>query len=189
MQRTTLTLLFVVASATTAVAEPPAPARAPTARAFHLDLEVDPTAYAFSGFSAHVGLGWRAVRLDLGTYGMDVPEFFHGNEGWDASFTGAGAKLQWFPFAAQRGFYVDVSGGAARQRVELRATGAASTETVWSVGADAGYRFTLPHRFYVTPWAGFSVDLNADDVMLDGRRYAKIALVPFAAVHLGYRFR
>jgi hypothetical protein len=192
MQRTPITILFVLASASASAERapeaPPAPSRA-TPRALHLDLEVDPTAYAFSGFSVHAGVGWRALRLDLGAYGMDIPGFFHGNEGWDASFVGAGAKLQWFPFSDQRGFYVDVSAGVSRERVELRATGATATETVSALGADAGYRVSLPHGFYATPWAGFSVNLNADDVMLDGQRYTKKAIVPFAAVHLGYRFR
>jgi len=191
MKLTTLTTLIALASTAPALADQPGPEAGTAAEAspFHLDLEVDPTAYAFSGFSVHVGLGWRDIRLDLGTFGMDIPEFFHGNEGWSASFAGAGAKLQWFPLATQHQLFVDVSGGVSRQRVELRATGASSSETAWAAGLDAGWRFLLPYGFYATPWAGVSVDFDADDVMLDGQRYQKRAVVPFAAVHLGYRFR
>jgi hypothetical protein len=160
-----------------------------TRESFHLDLEVDPTAYVFGGYSGHVGLGWKQLRLDLGVYAMDLPELLHGNEGWDASFDGAGAKLQWFPFAEQRGAFVDVAGGATRQRVTLRETGASRRDTVFGVGMDAGWRFLLPNRFYATLWGGIAYGLNSEDVMLDGKTFTKSHFVPFAAVHLGYRFR
>ena len=155
----------------------------------HLDIEVDPTAYVLSGYSVHVGAGWKHIRLDLGVYAMDLPELLHGNPGWDASFDGAGAKLQWFPFASQRGGYVDISAGVARQRVTLRETGASRRDTSFGAGIDFGYRFVLPYNFYVTPWAGLSYDFNAGDVMLDGHTYEKTKWIPFAAVHLGFRFR
>ena len=113
----------------------------------------------------------------------------HGNDGWDASFDGAGAKLQWFPFAEQQGAFIDVSGGVSRQKVALQSNGASQRDNVFGVGVDAGYRFSLPYSFYVTPWAGVSYDINAKDVMLDGHTYKKSKLMPFAAVHVGFRFR
>lgn len=177
-------VLAVLSTTTLAAAEPPAV----TGR-YHLDVEVDPTAYAFSGYSLHVGAGYEHLRLDLGVYGLEVPAFLHGNEGWDAEFTGAGAKLQWFPFAAQRGLFVDVSGGVTRQRVTLEETGASRRDTVVGAGLDAGWRFALPYRFYVTPWAGVGYDFNADDVMIGGKTFTRSKLVPFAAVHVGFRFR
>lgn len=173
---------------TPALAEPSA-GEPTTPAPYHLDVEVDPTAYAFSGYSVHVGLGYRRVRLDLGIYAMDLPRFFHGNDGWDAAFHGAGAKVQWFPLAEQRGLFVDVSGGVSRERVTLEATGASRTDSVFGIGIDAGWRFALPYNFHVTPWAGVSYGIDADDVMLDGETFAKRKLVPFAAVHVGYRFR
>lgn len=172
---------------TTASAEAP-PAETHT-RAFHLDVEVDPTAYILSGYSVHAGIGYKRVRLDLGVFAMDLPQMVHGNEGWDAAFDGAGAKLQWFPLAEQRGLWVDASIGVSRRTATLVETGASDRETMVGVGIDAGYRFALPYNLYVTPWAGLSRDLSETDVMLDGKRFTKSAWTPFAAVHIGYRFR
>lgn len=164
------------------------PASAPSSP-LHLDVEVDPTAYVFSGWSVHAGIGWRNVRLDLGTYAMDLPEFFHGNDGWDASFDGAGAKLQYFPLATQEKLFLDASAGVSRQKMELRETGSSAHQTSFGIGIDAGWRFALPYHFYVTPWAGISYDLGVPDVMLDGKQFKMSHWTPFAAVHLGYRFR
>jgi hypothetical protein len=155
----------------------------------HLDMEVDPTAYVLRGYSVHVGIGWKHARLDLGSYGMDVPEAFHGNEGWHASFLGAGAKLQWFPFAAQRGAFIAVGGGVMRQRIVLHETQEASRDTATAAGVELGWRFPLPRGLYVTPWAGVSFSPGASDVMVSGRTFHNKQVLPFAAVHLGYQFR
>lgn len=181
-------LALLVSLPGTAAAEAPAPEPAP-ASPFHLDVEVDPTAYAFSGYSVHVGPGYKHLRLDLGIFAMDLPEFFHGNAGWNASFAGAGAKLQWFPLREQRALFVDVSGGVSRQTVTWRETGASRTDTGVDIGVSAGWRFALPYRFYATPWIGLSYDLASSDVMLDGHTFDKPKVFPFAAVHVGYRFR
>ncbi|MCB9564478.1 MAG: hypothetical protein H6709_17620 [Kofleriaceae bacterium] len=191
---TTLALILSIVAAAAAAAAPAragtettTAAAAPAAPAAHLDLEVDPTAYVFGGFSVHLGLGWGHLRLDLGAYGMDVPRWFHGNDGFDAHFDGAGAKLQWFPRAAQRGAFVDVSTGWVRQHVARG--GASARNDALGVGVDAGWRFALPADFYVTPWAGVGYQLGADDVMLDGHTFHNRAITVFAAVHVGYSFR
>src|SRR5262245_36496062 len=53
----------------------PAPSRALDPR-FHADVEIDPTAYVLGGYSLHVGLGWRRVRVDLGAFAMTLPGAF-----------------------------------------------------------------------------------------------------------------
>jgi hypothetical protein len=193
-------LTFIAAATITMLVASPArtePLPAPNASVIddgaqshvYVDLEVDPTAYLMSGYSLHVGVGWTHFRLDLGVYGMDIPSFAHGNPGWDVTFDGAGAKLQWFPLAEQRGLFVDISGGLARQRVTLAASGASHRDTDLAAGASAGWRFMLPRGFYASPWAGLNYTFDGADVMLDGERFKTTRLVPFAAVHLGVRFR
>jgi hypothetical protein len=176
------TLLALTSAAAIARAEVSEPA-------LHLDLEVDPTAYLMSGYSLHAGVGWRRLRVDLGAYAMDVPGFLHGNDGFDASFAGAGAKLQYFPLAAQRGLFVDVGFGVSRREVVRADTGATASDVVTSLGASAGYRFGLPYGFYATPWAGINVDLDHRELTVDGRTFAMSRVTPFAAIHVGYRFR
>lgn len=156
---------------------------------FHLDLETDPTAFAFRGFSLHLGLGYRHVRLDLGTYGMDVPSFAEKNDGFTSSFSGAGAKLQVFPFAEQRGAFFGIDGGVNRLRAEDHATGDVGKQTQVSAGVNGGYRFSLPFGLYVTPWLGVSRAFGADRMTVGGRTYEPQKVLVFPAVHVGMRFQ
>src|SRR5882724_10999675 len=116
---TLLSRCFVTAAlsasiASTAAAAPDPEPAAPQASPFHADVEVDPTAYVLDGDSIHVGLGYRQFRLDLGVFALALPQFAHGDDGFDVSFGGFGAKLQWFPLAEQRGLVVGVDGGYTR---------------------------------------------------------------------------
>ena len=161
----------------------------PVSEAFHADAEVDPTAYVFGGYSVHVGLGYRNLRLDVGAFAMDLPEFVHGNDGFDASMNGFGLKLHYFPFAEQRGAFVGVDAGLVRILVRREGTSLASQQTQLSTGVHAGYRFLLPANLYVTPWIGVSRGFNVRDVTLGDATFDSNPLSVFPAVHLGYRFR
>lgn len=182
--------LSLLLSAPAALAEPaPGPPIQPVSEAFHADAEVDPTAYVFNGYSVHVGLGYRRLRLDLGAFAMDVPGFVHGNDGFKASMNGYGLKLQYFLFAEQRGAFVGVDGGLARALVRREGTDLASVQTQLSLGVNAGYRFQLPANLYVTPWIGVSRGFNVRDITLGDATYESNPITLFPAVHLGYRFR
>lgn len=179
-----VTLTILASSAGAEEATPPAPGAA-----FHADVEVDPTAYALAGHSLHVGLGYRHARLDLGAFAMDLPSWAHGNEGYDVSFHGFGAKLQVFPFAEQRGLFLGVDGGVSRLLARRQGTDLASQQLQGSMGVHLGYRIALPADFYVTPWIGVSYQLGRKDVTLAGAAFHQSPLNVFPAVHLGYRFR
>jgi hypothetical protein len=157
--------------------------------AFHADVELDPVAYALDGSSIHVGLGWRRFRLDLGNFAMAMPRIVHGNEGFDVSFYGYGAKLQWFPRSEQRGPFVGIDAAAIRARIDRRDMDAGARQLLGVVGAHLGYRIALPAGFYATPWIGVGYQLGARDVTLGGATYEASPLTVFPAVHLGYRFR
>jgi hypothetical protein len=155
----------------------------------HLDVEVDPTAYLLNGYSAHLGVGWERLRLDLGAFAADVPRFLHGNAGFSTTFHGYGAKLQLFLAAEQAGPFVGVEGQRAHQQVRLDGTGLSSRQVTWSAGVDAGWRFTLGRRLYLTPWVGLQYSPGARDVTLDGRTFRSHAWTVYPAVHVGYRFQ
>lgn len=180
------TLAASLASATTtpAHAEPAAPQEA-----FHADFEIDPTAYVLSGFSLHVGLGWRKFRLDLGNYAMALPQFLHGSDDFDASFSGYGAKLQWFPFAEQRGLFVGVDAGVTRARFDRKDSDLSARQVTLGAGAQVGYRLPLAAGFYATGWIGVSYGFGSEDVTLGGATFESNPITVFPAIHLGYQFR
>jgi hypothetical protein len=167
----------------------PEPEAEADANRFHADAEIDPTAYVLGGYSLHVGLGWDRARLDLGAFALDVPEFVHGNEDFEASFNGYGLKVQYFFFAEQRGLFAGIDGAVIRALVRRRGTELASLDTQVSAGVNAGYRIELGAGFYVTPWLGVGAVFGADDVTLAGETFEQSPWLVFPAIHLGYRFR
>jgi hypothetical protein len=155
---------------------------------FHADFEVDPTAYVFQGHSLHVGLGWKKVRLDLGAFALALPDALTGNDDFSVAFDGYGVKLQYFPFAEQRGAFVGVDAGVARPFVRRKGTDLASRRTEYSAGINFGWRFVFFERFYATTWLGLSRTLARAPVTLAGSTYEGNSITIFPAVHLGYRF-
>jgi hypothetical protein len=176
--RTTLLVLGLLVSHT-AAADP----------ALHADAEVDPTAYALSGNSLHVGIGYRAWRLDVGNFGLALPRWVHGNDDFDVAFDGYGLKLQRFLFAEQRGLFVGVDAGVVRTVVERRGTDLAARDLQLNAGVAAGYRFAIHDRFYATAWLGVGRVFGARTVTLDGARFEPQRTTVFPAIHVGYRFR
>lgn len=169
------TLLLLLAFSRDARAEAP-----------RFDVEVDPTAYALGGYSLHVGVDWKRLRLDLGAFAMDVPEAIHGNEGFDASFDGYGAKLELFPFA-ESGAFVGVGAGINRSLVQLQGSDLASRDSRLSVGVHVGWRLDVVAGFYVKPWLGLDYTFDGSDVQLGDRNFENQHLQLFPAIHLGYR--
>lgn len=159
-----------------------------SAKPFHFDLETDPTAFIFRGYSLHVGLGWNRVRLDLGVYAMDVPGFVESNASFESSFRGAGVKLQLFLLEEQKGLFVGVDAGLAHLRADLQGSAHHGSQNQLSTGVNAGWRFALPHGLYATPWLGVGYALDTEDMKIGEKTYRPNPLTIFPAVHLGYRF-
>jgi hypothetical protein len=176
--KTLALLASLLLSATISAADP-----------FHADVEIDPTAYALDGNSVHVGIGTGRFRVDLGNFAEHLPQFFHGHDGFDVSFDGFGMKLQAFLSDDQSGWFAGVDGGELRVLAQRRGTDLADRQRQLSVGVHAGYRFTLPDGFYVTPWLGVGYDFGARDATLAGSTFHSDAISVFPAVHLGFRFR
>jgi len=166
-----------------------APAACSSEQRFHADLELDPTAYVLDGFSLHAGLGWRRLRLDLGVFGLTVPEFVHRQRDFDVAFDGYGVKLQYFPFAEQRGAFVGIDGAYSRSTIRLEGSQLSAEDHQFALGANAGVRIDLVGDLYLTPWLGVAYAFGADDVTLDGKTFSGRPLIIFPALHLGFRLR
>jgi hypothetical protein len=187
---TTCTLLAFAPDATAqpALASEGPPAASVTPARLHVDAEVDPTAYVLSGYSLHLGLGWRRVRLDLGAFAMALPGFAVSNDAFDVSFHGFGAKLQVFPFAEQRGGFVGIDSALAWQLAQRSEGDLAATTRQVTLGVNVGWRFMLGEHLYVTPWVGVSRAFGARDVTLAGSTYQPQKVLVFPAIHVGYKF-
>jgi hypothetical protein len=176
-----LALLTTAALLSPAAADVPADLRA--------DAEIDPTAYALGGYSLHVGAGAGRVRVDLGAFALDVPDFVHGNDGFSSSFHGYGAKLQVFASPARRGAFAGIGLGLVEQTVRRDGSASAAFDTQGSIDLHVGWRFELPAQLYATAWIGGGRTIGEDDLVVDGEAFDQSPWTVFPAVHLGYRLR
>lgn len=190
----TATAALAAILATSAIAAPASAAESaartakPASSGLHLDLETDPTAFVFRGYSLHAGVGYDHLRLDVGAYAMDLPGFMESNKGFESSFRGAGAKLQLFLFDEQKGGFVGIDSGISHLRVDLAGTDHHASQNQVSTGVNLGWRFALPYGLYATPWLGISYSFGANEMTVDGNGYHPNAVTFFPAVHVGYRF-
>lgn len=158
-----------------------------TARA-QVEVEADPIAYVLDGYSGHLAYVFNPVRVSVGVFGVDVPEFFHGNEGWALSSRGATMKVDYL-IPNLGGFFVGLDTGYQRATLTLESTSASEDQDVFGVGARTGYRVTFPGTgFYLVPWVSVSYLFNPDDVVLDGETFEQGSVQVFPTVHLGWQF-
>jgi hypothetical protein len=160
----------------------------PSVATSQVEVEVDPIAYAASGFSLHVAKVLGSVRLNVGTFGADVPSWFHGNEGWASTMRGAGVKLDHVG-ATSTGFFVGVEGGYMRMDYRLLSEGETVKRDVVGVGVRGGYRLPLGGRgLYMAPWVGVGYNFDGPAVEVGGEEFERSPISIFPTVHIGWRF-
>lgn len=180
MNRLLTALATLAFCATSAVAAPEAPLKAT------LDVELDPIAYALAGHSVHSGVRFGAWRVDLGAFGLDVPEALHGQAGFEQSFSGFGIKLDYRPFTGLRGLFFGLQLNLVREAVRHVESNITATQRVLMGGPRVGYQIDLGAGFYLTPWVGLEVALTERAQTIAGAPFEPGRIVPFPTVHLGY---
>ncbi len=157
----------------------------------HMEIEIDPIAYAMHGFSLHGIYNINRFRLDFGAYGIEYPGELKGNNGYSTMTRGLGIKGNYL-IKSIKGMYAGVDCGFAANNVTARESMKNDMGHSISMGIHAGYRiFLFPKQpgflsgLYVTPWAGVSYDHIIDKVKFSGYKQNNIGY--FATFHIGYR--
>ncbi|AEF56285.1 hypothetical protein [Marinomonas posidonica] len=156
-------------------------------QAMAFDVEVDPFAYALSGHSVHFGFGENNFRFDIGLFGADIPEAFHGNENYEQEFTGYGVKLDYL-FGRYEGLFVGIEAQTSEYKYTLKSTKENTTRTQTSFGPRIGYRIMYSKNMTITPWLGIDFNLEHDDIVLSGEKFESSTVSLFPTVHLGWKF-
>ena len=158
------------------------------------ELEVDPIAYLLKGYSLHGIYHRNHLRFDVGVYGIEPPEFAHGNEGFTVKNQGVGIKVNYL-FKDVQGFYAGLDGGFGSTQATFKKTEEKDTGHSYSLDVHAGYRiFPFLHAegflkgFYLNPWAGFGYDFIYDKVKMSSQPFKQSKTTFFPTIHLGYRF-
>lgn len=154
------------------------------------EVEADPLAYIVNGFSAHVArnLGESRMRLQLGVFGADVPDWLHGEDDFDLRVRGVTMKVDYFLAERSRGLFIGMDADYSRLRYRLQETRVATQRNLLGVGPRAGYRLEIGQNLYATAWVSVRYLFNADDVTVSDKRFSQDRYAIFPAVHVGWRF-
>lgn len=160
----------------------------PSRAAAQVEVEVDPLAYALNGFSLHVAKILGVTRLNVGTFGIDIPHLLHGNDGWSSRMRGVGVKWDYLG-SNPDGFFVGLEGGYMRTEYTLDAAAASEKRNVVGMGVRGGYRIPLGRSgLYVVPWAAVSYNLHGDDVVVGSEAFDRSRVAIYPLFHIGWRF-
>jgi len=158
------------------------------AQSLKMDIDIDPIAYAFNGFSVHTGFNTQNIRYDIGLFGIEVPEAFHGNEGFNNYMWGAGAKADYYFKGTKNGLFTGFGIDLTNSRVRLDETGSESSAVQFAAGLNIGYKISITNHLFVKPWFGLSYLFNADDIVVEDSTFEQASIRPFPTVHIGWMF-
>ena len=151
-------------------------------------VETDPFAFAFGGYSLHLGRDFGEVRTQVGVFSANYPNFMKNNTNFAVKMQGYGAKFDYYG-QKSAGWFIGVSMSSNRVKYTLSSSGDSITQNQLLGSVRAGYRFEFAKRFYVAPWLSLGQDLlTPRTVIINDQLYRKHNWVPFATVHLGAKF-
>jgi len=160
-------------------------------------VEIDPATYAFEGYSVHLKMTpaqLPQLQLGIGVYAMDFPDIFvdmhskNKDKGWDVRLDrGIGFFADYYFDDSQEGWFAGAQ--LARQRYEIGLHGEQSSYDVTLIMAHGGYRYNINDHWYLKAWGGvgYAKKTSGSNVVA-GEVYDVPDVVPFGALHVGYRF-
>lgn len=159
-----------------------------------LEIEVDPIAYILKGYSAHGIYQANHFRYDLGVFGIEQPESYHGNKGYSLMSRGVGAKVTYL-IKGIPGFYTGLGSGLAFHEAKNTTSLEKAHGTSASIGIILGYRLFFKNvkspdlkGLYLTPWASFDYNYHFKKIAFENYDFNMKTFSIFPTIHIGYRF-
>lgn len=157
------------------------------------ELEADPLAYILKGYSLHAGITYGSFRTSMGTFAIQQPDMFSGNEAFSVYHSGFDLKTDYL-FGRIAGWHSGLQISYAKEKVELKSD--PDQQVIWglNIGARVGYRWIFGNvatnykGFYLNPWAALIYSPNAADIVAGKEKYKQKSFSIFPAVHVGWRF-
>ncbi|PWS26121.1 hypothetical protein DHW03_15095 [Pedobacter yonginense] len=159
----------------------------------HFEIEVDPIAYIFNGYSVHIGYQINKLRFDAGFFGIDQPDFVTRNEIFKDRSQGFGIKADYF-FKPRKGFFAGIQADYSTDKIIKKDTKTSVISKGVVAGLRGGYRFTFTGvekdrtGFYFSPWLAVLYTPNAKDIKIEGETFKRPKISLFPTVHFGYSF-
>jgi hypothetical protein len=159
----------------------------------HIELEVDPIAYALKGYSFHAGYQKGILRYDVGVFGIEEPKAFSKNEDFKVQSKGFGVKVDYVGDRAH-GWFLGAEADYGFITATYKANSQRERGNTFGVGLRTGYRLMFGNSsnsskgFYITPWIGVDKIFNTSKVNFKEADYKHESFRFFPTVHLGWRF-
>lgn len=162
-------------------------------------VEIDPSAYALSGYAGHVryhvGSGWE---LTAGAYAMKLPSAFNpmflksNTEDTDIKIKSAYALFidKYFSEKSE-GYFVGLELGRQTYQVEnLKLSRQEVSYDASLFMPRFGYKYNFGSTgLYLLPWVGLGyLQPSEDSINLGSNKTELKNILPFATLHLGYSF-
>jgi hypothetical protein len=152
------------------------------------DIEVDPLAYVFKGFSVHVGYQVQKVRYDAGVFALEEPASLHKQQNFIHRGVGAGLKADYL-FKSYEGAFVGISISSAQHTYTYVPEDTDVHRFELSSSLRMGYRFVLGKHFTIVPWGDIGYVLNNPElVIISGETFPTHRFKYFLTVHFGWKF-
>lgn len=159
-----------------------------------LEVEVDPAATLFGGYSLNFGCQFRHFRISARSYALNQQRFFLGEEPYGFQTSGIGFAFDYTVLRGSTPFVGLQSDFRTEQFFGKTLTGSAVHSAI-SAGLRVGYRFHFGRAeaedyrgFYLSPLLIFGRQLEGEGVEVDGQLYAPRRYSVEPALNVGYRF-
>lgn len=161
----------------------------------HIELEVDPIAYALKGYSLHLIYVKQKWRTDLGVFAIEQPKGYGPNDGYSIYSSGLGLKFNRL-INVKETVFAGIGMGYVENRVLHIQSSETAVSKVGSIGIHAGYRWfpfkksdsLFPKGLYLTPWASLDYNNKLNSVQFENTGYKQAKWSIFPTVHIGFKF-
>lgn len=157
------------------------------------EVEADPIAYIFKGYSFHLGYQTGHWRFNAGTFAITQPDFFTSDDRYTVRNGGFGIKADYL-FRESKGLFVGLQSDYGKDKVKFDQTGESQQHSGINLGVRTGYRFMFGKKekdyrgLYLVPWVALIYTPDSPTLQFSHGQYDFGSWLIFPTVHLGYRF-
>lgn len=149
-------------------------------------IESDPIAFMLNGYSFHAGYYFTTSKIDAGIFGIDIPESFHGNKGFDETGNGIGFKWHYYG-SSNDGWFIGIGAGYVSMKYFFEEKSRSISQ--FSTGIETGYRLKIKHSgFYLQPWVGINHNFGPKHISVNQKTFKEKEISFFPTIHLGWEF-
>ncbi|WP_116106052.1 hypothetical protein [Lewinella sp. IMCC34191] len=159
----------------------------------HLEVELEPAAFIFRGYSINIGYQTGPIRISVKSFAANQPRLILGNTIFAIQSSGIGFEADYL-FRPRSTPFVGLLSDYHSDQLFASSGGATGVRQSVSAGVRLGYRYFFaklvkPYRgFYLSGSVAAFTKLSGAQLEIDGRNIPPRPLYLIPAVNVGYHF-